>query len=97
MHKFNGNKKCNVAWLNKAEEYFEIYDINNDDEKIRHTSMKMEGDAYNWYMWWKKTTLATSWKKFKNAFLKRLQGVKEEEFFSALTRLQQKGDVDEYT
>lgn len=35
--------------------------------------------------------------EIKNVFFKRFQGVKEEEFFSILTRLQQKGDVDEYT
>lgn len=42
-------------------------------------------------------THAISWKKFKNAFFKRFQGVKEEDFFEELTRLQEKGDVDEYT
>lgn len=47
MPKFDGNKKNNVAWINKAEEYFEIYDINDDDKKLRHASMKMEGEAYN--------------------------------------------------
>lgn len=95
LSKFDGNKKCSFAWFNKAKEYFEIYDIDNDDEKIRHASMKMEGEAYNWYMWWKKTTLAISWRKFKNVFFKRIQGVKEEELLSTLTRLEQKGDVDE--
>jgi len=42
MPKFDGNEKCSIAWLNKVEEYFEIYDINNDDENIRQASMKME-------------------------------------------------------
>lgn len=59
--------------------------------------MKMEGKAYNWYMWWKKTTPAISWIKWKDAFFKRFQGIKEEEFFSTLIRLRQKGNVDEYT
>ena len=60
MPKFDGNEKNNIAWINKAEEYFEIYDSNDDDEKLRHASMKMEGEAYNWYMWWKRqhTSLA---------------------------------------
>ena len=97
MLKFDGNKKYNVAWINKVEEYFEIYDINDDDERLRHTSMKMEGEAYNLYMWWKKLTHSISWRKFKDAFFKIFQGVKEEEFFSALIKLRQKGSVDEYT
>ena len=59
--------------------------------------MKMEGEAYNWYMWWKKTTLAISWRKFKDVFFKIFQGIKEEELFSTLIKLRQKGNVDEYT
>ena len=97
MPKFDGNEKNNVAWINKAEEYFEIYDITDDDENLRHASMKMEGEAYNWYMCWKKTTHVISWRRFKDAFFKRFQGVKEEEFFSKLIKLRPKGSVDEYT
>jgi hypothetical protein len=66
-------------------------------KKIRYASMQLEGNAYNWYMWWKKTGYAISWTKFKNDFFKRFQGIKEEEFFTELMRLQQKGDVDEFT
>jgi hypothetical protein len=44
LSKFNKNEKQGVAWFNKAEEYFEIYGIYNDDEKIRHASMQLEGD-----------------------------------------------------
>lgn len=97
MPEFDGNKKSNVEWINKAEEYFEIYDINDDDEKLRHASMKMEGEPYNWYMWWKKTTRIISWRKFKDELFKRFQGVKEEVFFSKVIKLRQKGSVDEYT
>jgi len=48
-------------------------------------------------MWWKKMTIAISWRKFKDAFFKIFRGVKEEEFFSTIIILQQKGSVDEYT
>jgi hypothetical protein len=34
---------------------------------------------------------------FKNDFFKRFQGITENKFFSKLTRLQQKGSVDEFT
>jgi hypothetical protein len=50
------NEKQGMAWFNKKEEYFEIHGINNDDEKIKYASMQLEGDTYNWYMWWKKTS-----------------------------------------
>lgn len=48
-------------------------------------------------MWRKKTTHVISWRKFKDTFFKIFQGVREEEFFSKLIKLRQKGSVDEYT
>ena len=50
-------------------------------------------------MWWKVTTQTTkhNWNTFKNDFFKRFEDLKEKDFFTKLTRLQQKGDVDEYT
>jgi len=68
LSKFNGNEKQGVAWFNKVEEYFDIYGISIDDEKLWYASMQLEGNAYNWYMWWKKTGYAISWTKFKNDF-----------------------------
>jgi hypothetical protein len=44
-----------------------------------------------------KTGYAISWTKFKNEFFKRFQGIKEEDFFTELMRLQQKGNVDDFT
>ena len=43
--------KCNrsedqcVAWLNKAEEYFDIYNIQFEEDKVKYASMHMEGYA----------------------------------------------------
>jgi hypothetical protein len=59
--------------------------------------MQLEGKVSNWYMWWKKTGYAISWTKFKKEFFKRSPGIKEEEFFTELMRLQQKGNVDDFT
>ena len=65
LSKFDVNERCNVAWFNKAEEYFEIYGSDNDDEKIRHASMKMEGEAYNWYIGGKRRHLLLARKDSK--------------------------------
>ena len=61
--------------------------------------MQLDGNAYNWYMWWKMTTrvCSFSWNNFKNDLLKRFQGVIEKKLFAKITILQQKGSVDEYT
>ena len=99
LPKFDGDEKQCIAWINKAEEYFDIHSIPYDSEKIKYVAMQLEGNAYNWYMWWKTTTqvCSLSWNTFKNDFLNRFQGVTEKYFFAKITRLQQKGSVDEYT
>ena len=61
--------------------------------------MQLEGNAYNWYMWWKMTTRVCSfnWTTFKNDILKNFQGVIEKYFFAKITKLKQKGSAYEYT
>ena len=95
--KYNGSEDQCVAWLNKAEEYFDIYNIQSDEEKVKYVSMHMEGYAYNWYLWWKRDNFTYTWNLFKNDFFNRFQGIKEDEFFSKLTRLQQVENVEEFT
>ena len=51
LSKYNGSEDQCVSWLNKAEEYFNIYNIQSDEEKVKYASMHMEGYAYNWYLW----------------------------------------------
>ena len=92
-----GVKTNLVAWLNKAEEYFDIYNIQSDEEKVKYVSMHMEGYAYNWYLWWKRDNFTYTWNLFKNDFFYSFQGIKEDEFFSKLTRLKQVGNIVEFT
>jgi hypothetical protein len=49
-------------------------------------------------MWWNFATKMSyySWARFKDNFFK-FQGVAEKEFFANLTKIQQKGGVEEYT
>ena len=98
LAKFDGEMKQSVAWINKAEEFFCIHKILSNDEKVKYVSMQLEGQAYNWCMCWKKTTniCAYSWNTFNNDFFKQFEDVTED-FFSKITRIKQKGDVEEYT
>ena len=68
-----------------------------DEEKVKYVPMHLEGDSYNWYIWWKGDNFSFTWKLLKNDFLKRVQGITEDKFFSNLTRLQEKGSVEEFT
>ena len=91
LSRYNGSEDQCVSWLNKVEEYFNIYSIQSDEEKVKYASMHMEGYAYNWYLWWKRDNFTYTWNLFKNYFFNRFQGIKEDEFFSKLTILQQVG------
>jgi len=99
LSKFDGDVKQSVAWINKAEEFFWIHKIYSEEDKIRYAAMQLEGNAYNWYMSWKLITnvQSYSWDRFKNDFFKRFQNINEKDFFAKITRIQQKGDVEEFT
>ena len=89
---------CVVKYLMLVIEiHLIIYKIQSDEEKVKYVSMHMEGYAYNWYLWWKRDNFTYTWNLFKNDFFNRFQGIKEDEFFSKLTRLQQVGNVEEFT
>ena len=64
LSKYNGIEYQCVAWLNKMEDYFNIYNIQSDEEKMKYASMLMEGYAYNWYMWWKGEIFSYTWNLF---------------------------------
>ena len=97
ISKYNGSDNQYVAWFNKTEEYFNIYNVTTDEDMIKYASMYLEGNAYNWYLWWKAGNQFYDWNSFKNDFFKRFQGISANEFFSKLDRLQQKGGIDEFT
>ena len=41
LSKYNGSEDQYVAWINKAKEYFDIYNIQSDEEKVKYASMHM--------------------------------------------------------
>ena len=47
-------------------------------------------------MWWRAEKISYTSHLFKNNFFKRFQGIVEDDFFKKLTRLQQKGRVEEF-
>ena len=49
--KYNKSDDQCVAWLKyKVDEYFNIYNIVRDGEKVKYASMHLEGHSYNWYI-----------------------------------------------
>jgi hypothetical protein len=70
-----------MAWFNKTQEYFHIYNITTDEEKVKYASIYLEGTAYNWYLWWKGRIQSHNWNSFKNDFFLKILGHLEKIFF----------------
>ena len=99
LPKYDGDERQCIAWINKSKEYLNIHNIHYEGEKIKYASMHLEGNTYNWYLWWKNTTIICShnWDSFGKDLTRRFQGIEEKYLFPKITRLQQKNSVDEYT
>ena len=77
-----------------------MYYIYDDDDKLNVATMYMDKTACDWFLWWdsvmKGGILIRDWDTFSKNFFKRFQDMEETEFYNQLTRLQQKGTMDEY-
>ena len=67
--KYNGSEDQCIARLNKVEEYFDIYNIQSDEEKVKYVSIHMDRYAYNWCLWWKREIFPTPGTCSKMIFL----------------------------
>ena len=50
MSKYSGNDEQRIVWLNNTEEYFDIYNITTNIEKVKYASMHLENHAYKVYV-----------------------------------------------
>ena len=69
-----------------------------EQEKIMMTSINVEGESYDWFLWWAKKCDAHSfyWRKFTTTLLKRFHVEKEEYFYTKFVHLRWKGNVNDY-
>ena len=101
LPRFDGvNNRDVIQWIYQIEKYFEMYNINGDDDKLNVAAMYMDKTACDWFLWRDSTMkggrLVRDWDTFKKIFFKQFQDMEEAEIYSKLTRLQQEGTVDEY-
>jgi hypothetical protein len=68
-------------------------------EKIMTTSNSLEGEAYDWYLWWSKKCDARSfnWQNFTAALLKRFHDEEDDDLYNKFMHLKQKASVNDYT
>jgi hypothetical protein len=63
------------------------------------TSNSLEGEAYDWYLWWSRKCDARSfhWQSFTTALLKRFHDEEDDDLYNKFVHLKQKGSVNDYT
>jgi hypothetical protein len=61
-------------------------------------SNSLEGEAYDWYLWWSGKCEARSfhWKNF-TTLLKRFHDEEDDDLYNKFMHLKQKGNVNNYT
>ena len=87
-----------IVWVNKMEGIFESNPPLGEREKIMTTSNSLEGEAYDWYLWWsgKCNVRSFQWNFFVAALLKRFYD-EEDDLYNKFINLKQKGNVNDYT
>jgi hypothetical protein len=81
-----------VVWINKMDGIFESNPPLGEREKIMTTSNSLEGEAYDWYLWWSRKCDARSfhWKNFTTALLKRFHDEEDDDLYNKFVHLKQK-------
>jgi hypothetical protein len=71
----------------------------SEREKVTTTSNNLEGEAYDWYLWWSRKCDACSfqWKNFTTSLLKIFHDEEDDDLYNKFVHLKQKGNVNNYT
>ncbi|KZV44098.1 hypothetical protein F511_10769 [Dorcoceras hygrometricum] len=91
---FNGTDP--IAWLSKAEQYFEIHGTPTY-HRLRIAHICMEGTAVHWFQWARSRNPNWNWERFAEELINRYSGRKATNPFESLASLKQEDrSVEEY-
>jgi hypothetical protein len=90
---FNGDDP--VAWITRAETYFEVQRI-SEDVRIPLTKLSMEGPTIHWFNLWMDSTESLTWEDLKDAMMMRFGAGRLDNPFEELKELKQTSSVEEY-
>lgn len=83
-----------VEWLNKAEQYFELYQI-PEDKKLSIATMHLSDKASNrWYMF--RHEFPNNWQGLADFLMREFGGFNKSDYQAALARMIQTGSVEHY-
>ncbi|XP_017420235.1 uncharacterized protein LOC108330249 [Vigna angularis] len=85
-----------LSWLNRAERFFDIQKVTNDEDKVEVAYVSMEGSATYWFTFWKEKARNRSWDGLKTAMINRFGGEFRGTIFERLATLRQEGTVEEF-
>lgn len=83
-----------VEWLNKADQYFELYQV-LEEKKVAIASMHLSGKAADiWYMF--KHEFPSTWQGLANLMMREFGSFNRSDYQAALAKMTQVGSVEEY-
>lgn len=83
-----------VEWLNKADQYFELYQV-PEEKKLAIASMHLSGKAADiWYMF--KHEFPYTWQGLADLLLREFGSFNKSDYQAALAKMTQVGSVDDY-
>ncbi|PRQ25670.1 putative succinate dehydrogenase (quinone) [Rosa chinensis] len=83
-----------VEWLNKADQYFEFYQI-PEDRKLSIATMHLTDKAYDrWYMF--RHEFPNTWQGLADLLMREFSGYNRSKYQAALVRMNQTGSVELY-
>ena len=85
-----------LSWFSRCEKYFELHHV-RENLKVKLASFHLEGDSQIWFDMLRETRDHISWEDLKYALNIQFGPSEYEDFYGDLTRLQQEGDVKDYT
>ncbi|RZS16284.1 hypothetical protein BHM03_00048256 [Ensete ventricosum] len=59
-----------IGWISRTERYFRFYRTANNT-RVEIAAIHLEGDAIQWFNWFKHTHRGLSWQRFKEGLLNR--------------------------
>ena len=83
-----------IGWISRAERYFR-YHKTADASMIEIAAIHLDGDAIQWFHWFKYTYGVLSWRQFKEGLLIRF-GPTDYENIDVLAKIRQTSTVQEY-
>ena len=78
-----------IVWINKMDEIFESNPTLREWKKVMKASNSLEGETYDWYLWWSKKCDASSlhWKNFTVALLKIFHDEEDDDLYNKYMHL----------